>query len=80
MDETLRFLHANRIIDLERRQRDIRDRHYQDWKDGRLSDERIRILAAGYVLAHKQELRSRMILGYAPPRPMPGWVRRSLEG
>jgi hypothetical protein len=79
MDDTLRSLYQNRIIDLERRQRDIRARRYQERKAGKLDVRMGRTLAFAYYLAHKEETRAREKLGYTAPRPLPKWVTMHTE-
>lgn len=79
MDASLTSLYQNRIIDLERRQRDIRARRDQEQKSGRLTATQERKLAAAYYIAHKEESRVREKLGYGPPRPMSSWVRKHME-
>lgn len=79
MDDTLRSLYQNRIVDLERAQRDIRARRYQERKAGKLTIIQGRMLAFSYYLAHKEESRARDKLGYRLPRPLPPWVRMHVE-
>ncbi len=75
MDDTLHSIYANRIIDLEHRQRDIRARRYADRKAGKLDIRQGRLLAFSYYIAHKEEAKARERLGYGPPRQMPPWVK-----